>query len=123
MRRQEARNSAELVGILSRSPDPVMSEDMTVLFKAGKQLPFEPAIVAELAAVHIWDQTPLVDMIRSRRFSVMIIGSGGDSDQRYSPEVINAIHENYQPTKTYTESSGDFTVYAPSPRASSLRLR
>lgn len=123
MRVQGARNSAALVRRLSSSPDPVMSEDMTLLYKAGKQLPFEPAIVTELAAVHIWDETPLVDMIRSQRFSVMILGSDPDWLHRYSPAVMHSILENYQPTETYAEFSDSFTVYVPSSRASSIKVR
>jgi len=110
-----ARNSAALVQILRSSPDPVMSEDMTLLFKAGKQIPFEPAIVTELAATHVWDEAPLVKMISNRGFSVMIIGR--ESMWRYSPAVWSAIIENYQPTGTYAEFAGDFVVYVPSPHA------
>jgi hypothetical protein len=114
LRSEAARNSAALVQILKCNPDPVMSEDMTLLYKADKQLPFEPAIVAELAAVHIWDETPLIGLISSHRFSVMIIGSGSDSVRRYSPAVINAIRQNYRPTETLAEFDDSYTVYLPS---------
>ena len=115
VRANGARNSAALVRILSSGPDPVMSEDMTLLYKAGKQVPFEPAIVTELAATHIWDEAPLVQLISNRGFSVMIIGR--DSMWRYSPAVLRAIKENYQPTGTYAEFAGDFIVYVPSAHA------
>jgi len=109
---RQAEDSEALMRILSRSPEPVMSEDMTLLYKTGKQLPFEPAIVRELAATHIWDETPLVNLISNRRFSVMII-SKDYMIERYSPAVLRAIRDNYKPTETH----GIFTVYVPSANA------
>jgi hypothetical protein len=103
-----ALNSEAVLAILRNSPEPVMSEDMTLLYKAGKQVPFEPFMVAELAAGGQWDETPLVNLIRKRFFSVMVIR---DLRYRYSPAVAQAIRESYQPTVRY----GDLTVFAPSP--------
>lgn len=108
---QKAQNSDALVRILRNSPEPVMSEDMTLLYKAGKQVPFEPAIVTELAATHAWDETPLVNMIRDRAFSVMVIRN--DPDILYSPAVLRSIVENYRPAGTYAEFERDFTLYVP----------
>ncbi len=107
---QKARNSEALELILRNSPEPVMSEDMTLLYKAGKQVPFEPAIVTELAARHAWDEAPLVSMIRNRAFSVMVISDLGF----YSPEVWRSIVENYRPAGTYAEFQGNYTLYIPS---------
>ncbi len=102
------RSSEALVDILRTSPEPVMSENMTLLYRAAKQVPFEPAIVAGLAEVGIWDETPLVDMIRKRRFSVMIIRQL-DGSFLYSPGVAGAIEENYHPAERY----GGYSVYRP----------
>jgi hypothetical protein len=102
------RNSETLLNILRSSPEPVMSENMTLLYQAGKQVPFEPAIVTQLAATGVWDETPLIDMIRKRAFSVMLIHDIDDPD-RYSPAVERAIKENYEPG----EEVGQLTVYRP----------
>jgi len=102
------RNSEALVNILRSSPEPVMSENMTLLYKAGKQVPFEPAIITQLAATGLWDETPLIDMIHGRAFSVMIIRDVDDPD-RYSPAVARAIKEYYEPEEEY----GQLTVYRP----------
>lgn len=104
---RQARSSEALLHILRNSPEPVMSEDMTLLYKAGKQVPFEPAIVTELAATGVWSEMPLINLIRNRTFSVMVIR---DLRYRYSPAVAGAIRENYQPDGQY----GIFTVYVPS---------
>ena len=78
------RDSEELLQILRSAREPVMSENMTLLYQAGKQVPFEPAIVTQLAATGMWDETPLVDMIQRKAFSVMLIHDIDDPD-RYSP--------------------------------------
>jgi len=116
-RRQEyadnVQNSEALLRILRSSQEPVMSENMTLLYQAGKQVPFEPAIVTQLAATGMWDETPLIDMIHRRAFSVMIIRAVEDPD-RYSPAVARAIKENYEPGEEY----GPLTVYRPAIAAS-----
>jgi hypothetical protein len=103
-----ARNSEALLRILRSSSEPVMSENMTVLYKAGKQVPFEPAIIAALAAMGSWDETPLIDLISRRAFSVMIIQQV-DGPVRYSPAAARAIKEYYDPAEKY----GQLTVYRP----------
>jgi hypothetical protein len=102
------RNSEALLHVLRFSPEPVMSENMTLLYQAGKEVPFEPAIITQLAATGVWDETPLVDMIRKRAFSVMLIHDIDDPD-RYSPAIARAIKENYEPG----DEVGQLTVYRP----------
>ena len=85
-----------------------MSENMTLLYRAGKEVPFEPAIVAGLAETGAWDETPLIEMIRKRTFSAMIVRQL-DGSFLYSPGVASAIEENYRPAERY----GGYTVYRP----------
>ncbi len=108
----EARDFDAALQVLRDSPGLVMSEDMTLLYKAGKQVPFEPAITAELVATGRWDETPVLNMVRNHAFSVMLIE---DLNSRYSPAMAQTIKENYTPGEQY----GDLTVYRPagSPRA------
>lgn len=108
-RAEYIRNSEALVRVLRASPEPVMSENMTLLYRAGKQVPFEPAIVAGLAEMGTWDETPLINMIRKRTFSVMIIRQL-EGSALYSPGVVSAIEEYYQPSERY----GTYIVYRPS---------
>jgi hypothetical protein len=111
LRQQQAddmRNSDALVHILRSSPEPVMSENMTLLYKAGKSVPYEPAIVTCLARTGAWNETPLTEMIRGRAFSVMIIRNL-DDPIRYSPAVARAIRDYYVPGEKY----GLLTVYRP----------
>jgi hypothetical protein len=104
---QQAQDSRALEGILRSSPEPLMSEDMTLLYKTGKNVPFEPAIVAQLAVTGVWNEAPLIDLIRNHTFSVMVIRNV--HSPLYSPAVSAAIIEHYKPR----EKCGDFTVYVP----------
>jgi hypothetical protein len=104
---QQAQDSEALELILRNSPEPVMSEDMTLLYKTGQQVPFEPSIVTETAATGVWDETPLINLITNRAFSVMVVREL--NSPRYSPAVLRAIVSNYRPK----ESRGSFTVYVP----------
>lgn len=61
-----------LVDQLRTLPAPVSSENMTLLMRAGQPVVYEPAIVRHLALTGSWDEQPLLDMIRARRFAVMI---------------------------------------------------
>jgi hypothetical protein len=114
---QYARDSQALENILRDHSDPVMSEDMTLLYKAGKPVFFEPAIVAELGERGVWDEAPLVNLVRNQKFSVMVISD--PHSLRYSPAMGQAILENYQPVGRYSSytlgPSGAFTVYVPKP--------
>lgn len=105
---EQARNTEALLRILRSSPEPVMSENMTLLYRSGQQVPFEPAIVAVLTASGAWDETPLIELIRKRSFSVMIIRDLENST-RYSAGVKRAIEESYRPSEKF----GRFTVYRP----------
>jgi hypothetical protein len=57
---------------IAAAEKPVASENMSLLMQAGKPILFEPGIVTELAAQGRWDETPLLDMIRSGGFAFMI---------------------------------------------------
>ena len=105
---QQAQDFRALEGVLRSNPEPLMSEDMTLLYKAGKHVPFEPAIVAQLAATGVWNEAPLIDLIRNHTFSVMVIRDV--HSPLYSPAVSATIIEYYKPQEKY----GDFTVYVPS---------
>ncbi|PWS38651.1 hypothetical protein DFH01_05120 [Falsiroseomonas bella] len=83
-----------LVELVRSSPKPVLSDDMVLLLRAGKEVPWEPAIFAELASLGRWDEARLVEMIRAGRFGLAVtIGDRGDLmfDSRYNPPVAAAL--------------------------------
>lgn len=87
----------QLVEQIRAAPGPVLSDDMVLLLKAGKPVPWEPAIFAELARMGEWDETLIIDMIRARRFAFVIttqrsLHTYGD---RFNPAVDQAINAAY----------------------------
>jgi hypothetical protein len=58
----------------------------------------EPAIVAELGSTGVYDQRPLIRMIRGGQFAFFVTAGGrGEAlfDTRYNPPVAAAIYQAY----------------------------
>ncbi len=82
--------------IRDAAPRPVASEDMTLLMRAGTGVTFEPSIVTELASVGRWDETPLLQMIRSHGFAFVLTMDTPDGfDERRTPAVNEAFRTAY----------------------------
>jgi hypothetical protein len=111
----EAEQNGQLDALVSRIRDarqPVLSDDMVLLLKAGKQVPWEPAIFAELATTGRWDQRLIVDMIAARAFALIVTqGHSGQTpyDDRFTPGVDQAIRQAYP----RTEELGGRTLHLP----------
>lgn len=90
------RDRQALVEEIRASGGPVISDDMVLLLRAGQTIPWEPAIFAELAHGGLWDERLILDMIRARRFTMILThGNPGERlfDSRYNPAVAHAIAE------------------------------
>ncbi|WP_332773026.1 ArnT family glycosyltransferase [Phenylobacterium sp.] len=109
------QDHVELVRIaeLIRAADrPVISDDMVLLLRSGKQVVWEPAIFAELASTGFYDEQPFVQMVRNGAFEFFVTtGDRGSEpfDLRYNPAVADAMDEAY-PRKR--EMAG-FTLHMP----------
>jgi hypothetical protein len=90
---------------------PVLSEDMVLLVKAGKDIPWEPAIVTELAKVGLWDETPAIAMLDRRVFDLIVVRKLDDT-RRYSPRIRLAIEQAYYVAQRIGES---YVVMRPRP--------
>ncbi|MEO7540994.1 MAG: hypothetical protein ABIS66_03490, partial [Sphingomicrobium sp.] len=91
-------NMQRLVALIRGAPQPVVSDDMVLLLRAGKQVEWEPAIFAELASKGVWDERPFVGLIRKHHFAFFITeGNRGERlfDSRYTPAVADAIKTAY----------------------------
>jgi hypothetical protein len=85
-----------LVERIASATKPVASDNMTLLMQAGKRVIFEPAIATELAELGLWDERPLVEMIKAHGFAFII--TTGDTKvraARRTPAVEAAIEEAY----------------------------
>ena len=94
-------------------PGPVYSEDLTLLVRAGKQVPWQSFTVAELTVMGTFDETEVVARFRDHYFDRVIIYSRPSYiyDLRHSPAVRRAIEECYASESTI----GEYEVLHPRP--------
>jgi hypothetical protein len=108
IKRQETRREDnELIRLISSLPGPVVSENMTALLRAGKSIPFEPAIIKVTTETGVFDESALVKRTSDKFFDAFILTTDMHSS-RFSPRMLQAIYENYRP---YAFSGSDYLVY------------
>ena len=103
---------ARIVARIAQSPKPVISDEMTLLIRAGQDVRWEPAIAAELAHTKLYDQAAFVRMIEAHRFGFFVTeGDKGDRifDSRYNPPVAAAMKAAYP----REERLGRFVLHLP----------
>lgn len=103
---------APIVERIARSPKPVISDEMTLLIRAGQDVRWEPAIAAELAHSGLYDEASFVRMIRAHRFGFFVTeGDYGNKifKQRYNPAVAAAMRAAYP----REERLGRFVLHYP----------
>jgi len=96
------RESAELVAMIHAAKKPVVSEDMVMLMQAGKEVPWEPAIIRELGTKGLFDEQKLIDLITAHRFAFVVENDTPDNslrDARFSRNVLDAFNSAYPITK------------------------
>jgi len=106
------RAGSAMLELLRGLRGPVLSDDMVLLLRAGKQVPLEPAIFAELAATGRWPEDRLLDLLTNHTFAAVItVGDPGDTlfDARYLPRTQAAILGQYPSVGAY----GDYRVRLP----------
>jgi hypothetical protein len=77
---------------------PIISDDMVILVRNGKELYLEPALIGEGSRMGFFDQRPLLKDISAGKFSFFITeGVRGDPvfDSRYSVEAADALDIAY----------------------------
>ncbi|WP_066590503.1 ArnT family glycosyltransferase [Sphingomonas pruni] len=87
-----------IVDRIRQAKRPVISDDATLLIRAGQAMRWEPSIVAELGSAGRYDEEKFVKLIEERRFAFFV--TDGDRgavvfDQRFNPKVTEAIHIAY----------------------------
>jgi hypothetical protein len=88
----------ELIRQVRAADRPVISDDMVLLLRAGKEVPWEPAIFSELASTGRWDESLIIDRIRSGSIAfVVTVGTRGQIlfDSRYNKPVADAIDQTF----------------------------
>ena len=107
--------SAQSQALLDRTrtiSGPILSDDMVLLRRAGKEVGLEPAILAELATRGLWPEKNLVDMLRGHVFGAVITAyDPGDPtfDTRYLPATQSAMLAAYPRVERF----GDYRLRLP----------
>jgi hypothetical protein len=104
----ETRELAALVARISATDRPVLSEDMVLLLKAGKRVPWEPAIFAELGSTGRWDERLITDRISTRNFAFIVTAPEID-EAHFTRPVRQAIEAAYP----RTEDQAGFRLHLP----------
>jgi hypothetical protein len=105
-------HSEEVVRFLQELPEPVYSENMTILMQAGKEIPAEPAIITALAKSGRWDESSFVSRIEHGQFQAIVVNwkeTSLSDRERFSESVARAVHQRYSLSKSF----GPFGVYLP----------
>lgn len=106
------RELAALSGLIRKAGKPVISDDMVLLIRSGRDVAWEPAIFAELASLGRFDDQPFIRKIERRDFAFFItFRERGEPtfDSRYNPAVADAIDRNY-PVKQFLAG---YTLHMP----------
>jgi hypothetical protein len=96
------RIGEELLVMVRAAPGPVLSDEMVLLVRAGRQVPWEAAIFAELGSLGRWDERLITELIRGGHFAFAITGGRRGErlfDSRYNPPVADALEAAFPDTE------------------------
>ena len=89
------------LNFMRNTPGEILADDTGLLFQAGKPLRYnDPSTMGPAAAQGFWDASGLIEDIRARRFSAIMIPTDvtrGEQDEtgRWTPEMLAAIRDHY----------------------------
>ncbi len=95
---QQTKARSRIVERIASSTRPTISDDMTLLIRAGRNVEWESAITAELGQLGKYDQLAFAKLIRAHCFGLFVIEGKTDRSPflaRYNPPVAAAILSAY----------------------------
>jgi hypothetical protein len=107
---QHEREDGALLEIVRATPGPVLSEDMTVLMRAGRPVPWEFGSITELSALGLFDEAPLVRRFEEQYFDTLIVYTW--EPQRFTDAVRSAAQQHYE----RVAGVGEFEIWRHSTR-------
>lgn len=117
---------APVVRLIERSKKPVISDDMTLLIRAGKPVKWESAITAELGHDGIYDERAFARLVRAGRFAFFVTRGRRGSwlfDSRYNPVVADAMDQAYPRKVAYAGYILHFPPLASAPVAAAQQAQ
>jgi hypothetical protein len=91
---------AALLDVVRRADGPVLSEDLTLLSRAGQPIRFDPFNATQLIYAHALDQAPLVGALERGEFSLVVLRFDVRTPprlafDRFPPAAIEMIRTRY----------------------------
>jgi hypothetical protein len=99
---------AEVVRLLRATPGPVLSENLLLLFQAGKTVDVEPATVCYIADTGQWDEAPFLELLDRHYFRLLVTYNIYAPD-RFTPAVTASIEGAY----VLQQRVGRYAIYRP----------
>jgi len=103
--------SSLLIAEILSVPDPILCEDPGYLVVADKKVVLQPYQFAQLGRMGKWDDSLIVEMVKSREFGMIVLKSNPASGKSvfFSDEILRAVSEYY----TLRRHIGQFYVFDP----------
>ena len=96
-RRLAISELSQLEALVAETPGPILADEyMGMLTLQGRPLLIQPFEVTQLAWAGKWDQTPLLNSIKNKEFAAIIIYDRPWADERWTPEMFDAINRSYR---------------------------
>jgi hypothetical protein len=96
----DTREVEQLAEYVQEAEGPILADEyMGLIPLNGRRLYFQPIEYKQLQASNLWDESPLVDSIESKEFSVILLYEPRDRSAisvRWTPEVRNMIYAHYR---------------------------
>jgi hypothetical protein len=105
IRRERSEAYGELVPDLAATPGTVLSDDMVLLVRAGKDVVFEPATMRYVADAGTWNPSGFIARIAAKEFALIVISR----PDKWHPRMLAAILQNYEPDRDVR----NFQIYRP----------
>jgi len=112
MRNYLYRNSPYVLSEIKSTNGPVLADGlMGLLPLAGRQIYLQPFEFTQLSDAGVWDETPLVDAIKNKKFGLIAIVVSPEDlcKQRWTEAQLQAVETNYHPVKTFAGT----TIFKP----------
>jgi len=109
------RVDARLVEEIAREPGALLTDNSGLAVAAGKRIEYEFQIFQLLRVEGLWSETPILDAIAQRRFSLVALMhplDGPVETTRWSPAIQSAVQSNYD----FVGAEYGFWLYRPRTR-------
>jgi len=106
---EQERQEEEMIGLIRSTPGPILSDNLLIIYKAGRNVEVEPATLSFLTRAGGWDERPYLHLFNRQYFRLIVTTPLESAADRYSPAVVLAIKKNYQ----LDGQIGAYLIYRP----------